>query len=245
MNLTLNSKNLLLVISVALVLPLAGRADTILFSDSFENDGNGYNVPDSNSTPAYNAPVGNSVNQTPIDQIDTTTSMTAIPGEVGNNYLALDNAGDGLSTNLLTTKVSDISAVFTFGTSYTLSGLMRQNFGGDAQPGDLFTGILQLRDGTTGAVLDSVSHNFATGDANFNSFSFTFDSLSKPLILGDKIQIGIEADSSAGSFQDIDFDNIKLTSAPDLVVPEPGTYALLFLGLLVLLAGSRSKFICL
>ena len=211
-------------------LPFAARAQTIVFSDSFENEGTGYNAPAPSDSP-YLDPVA-TAGDTQLTQI----IPGSIPGQDGSRYLEIDTSGaDDLDT--LATKPT-VVGTFSLATTYTVSVLMAQpQFGGDGQPGNLFTGILTLLDATTGTTLDSVSHNFATGNMDFESYSFTFDTLTNPLVVGHDIQLSLAADVTAGSFQGTDFDDLVLSSTPDVSIPnipEPATYALLGLGALTL-----------
>jgi hypothetical protein len=227
----------LLSVIALLTMPLPSFG-AVIFSDSFESDNTSYGNPNGDSTPPYNDPVGGGTDTTALTGINT----DAITGKDGTQYLTIFTAGGAANTDTITTKSSDIGT-FTANTTYTLSVLMQNVFGGDGAPGDLFTGTLSLLDASTSSsTLNFVSHNFATGDANFDIYSLTFDTGLHPTVVGDTIQIGLSALVDTDTFQGINFDKIVLSSAADAVLPttpEPATLMLLGLGIMSLIFVGR------
>ena len=95
-----NLPNLLLSTGFACVLPLSAQA-AVVFQDSFENDGTGYNLPTPSSTPGWNTTFTGVINTTVGDSNydkpnggPTAISSTYITGQVGNDYVYLGNAAE-------------------------------------------------------------------------------------------------------------------------------------------------------
>jgi hypothetical protein len=108
------------------------------------------------------------------------------------------------------------------------------------------TGIFSLQDGSTSTpTIPVVLNTFSlaatsAADSNFDTYSLTFDTATNPSVVGDYIQIALEAaQTSNEKFNpDVAFDDIVLTGVTD--VPEPATWALMF-GSLLALAGFRIR----
>jgi hypothetical protein len=227
----------LALLSIA-VLPSLAHAQ--VFRDSFENDSSGYNTPNTSSVPAWNDPVGSYA----LVSISNTSGGGAITGEDGNQYLSLDFASDSaLETNSISTvngTTNSAPGVFAADTTYTLSVLMHNSFAGSGATNYDYSGGFELVDGTTGTVLNSLTHDFTpvagNPDQNFDEYSFTFDTATDPSLAGDYIEINLDASSVSGNGS-VDFDDVLLMADAD--TPEPTTYALLGVGALILVIQSR------
>jgi hypothetical protein len=227
----------LVILSLA-ALPCLAHAQ--VFQDSFESDSPGYNSPSTSSVPAWNDTTGTN----PLVSLNNTSGGGAIPGEDGDQYLSLDfNSNGSLETNAIATvngTTNDAPGVFAADTTYTLAALMHNSYAGSGATNYDFSGGFQLVDGTTGAVLLSVFHDFTpvagNADQNFNEYSFTFDTATDPSLAGDYIQINLDASSLNGNGS-VDFDKVLLTADTD--TPEPTTFALLGVGALILVIQSR------
>ena len=251
MNQTLKVSSLLLSIGFALALPFTASAQVILFQDSFENDGTGYNIPNSSSNPAWNSNVDTGYVNTTMgdsnyDQPNSgPTQITAGTTPAGSDYLTLNNSGgagdhDGppytdrtpsAQTDTITTLVSAATPTFKADSEYTLSVYIA----GNVDP--TLSASFSLLDGTTHSVVYSDTVQFGSvPDSNFHLYTFSFDTASDPSIVGDKIQIGLTAaQTSAQIFgRGASFDDVTLS------VPEPSSWALMFAGL-AMLVGFRFR----
>ena len=218
-------KNSLLVAVAALVaLPLAGRAQ-VVFSDSFESDGDqqnlsnyGYTFTTNNVSTRTNGSSGSYA--IAINQNDYSFGYSTTAG----HQFALfhfDGTPNGNDSNIQLDVAKDTGVTTAFGTTYTLTYLVA--------PTSLPVTFSLLVNG----VAVASETDAATGTNTFSAGTpVTFDDL--PYVTGSHLGVEVSVNGTVDYDRYVAFDNLVITATPDAVVPEPSTYALIFAGFLAL-----------
>jgi len=196
----------ILVIAIITMLAGSGQAAT-LFNESFESYPATWNLPGTQTVwnhPTYLV----SVNNSPV-----------VTGQDGVNYLELDNPGTStaLETDTITTTSTANAAMGTFqaNTTYSLTALMQNNYGGTSS-GSLFSGTISILDASTSTAAGSFTQNFgATPDASFHLYTVTVNTATQPGLVGHTIGLSLTASQTSINFRYVAFDKVTLTATPN------------------------------